>query len=62
MAAAVIPDFGFACSPPLKPSIKLLVYLQGKMALGSDVSLDFTQAPIPNPLLVSCCHPTPPLA
>lgn len=62
VATAVIPDFGFAWSPSLKPSIRLLVYLQGKMALGSGVSLDVTQAPIPNLPLVSCCHPTPSLA
>lgn len=62
MATAVILNFGFACSPPLKPSIRLLVYLQQKMVLGSDVSLDFTQVPIPNPPLISCCHPTPSLA
>lgn len=62
VATAVIPDFGFACSPSLKTSIRLLVYLQGNMALGSDVHLDFRQAPIPNPLFVSCCHPTPSLS
>lgn len=62
MATAVIPDFGFAWSPSLKLSIRLLVYLQGKMSLGLGVSLDVTQAPIPNLPLVSCCHPTPSLA
>lgn len=30
--------------------------------MGSGVSLDVTQAPIPNLPLVSCCHPTPSLA
>lgn len=62
VATAIIPDFGFACNLSLNPSTRLLVYLQGKMALGSGVSLDFTQVPIPNSLLVSCCHPTPSLA
>lgn len=62
MATAIIPDFGFACNLSLNSSTRLLVYLQGKMALGSGVSLDFTQVPIPNSLLVSCCHPTPSLA